>query len=88
MTTPSKDLLATSEGVDEGSATVTDEDRAGHEPSTEELTGSTNPTAPALGDAEATKGTSESTPAPPVSIDTSGSRDAAGPGQQLEAGEG
>ena len=87
MTNPSDDLLATSEGVDEGSQKSTDEgDR-----STEELTGVTNPINRALGDGPSTGGTSEATPAPPVDMESSesrGARDAAGSGQQLQAGEG
>ena len=47
MTNPSDDLLATSEGVDEGSAASTDEGQR----STEELTGVTNPLKRAMGDA-------------------------------------
>lgn len=87
MTTPSKDLLATTEGVDEGSAASTDEGR-GHAPSTEELTGVTNPIKRALGAPDRTPEQSESSPAPPVGTDTPESRAAAGPGQQLSAGEG
>ena len=87
MTNPSDDLLATSEGVDEGSQKSTDEgDR-----STEELTGVTNPITQALGDAPSTDATSDATPAPPVDMESEqsrGARDAAGSGQQLEAGEG
>ena len=87
MTNPSDDLLATSEGVDEGSQKSTDEgDR-----STEELTGVTNPISRAMGDAPSTGAESEATPAPPVDMESGesrGARDAAGSGQQLETGEG
>ena len=87
MTNPSDDLLATSEGVDEGSAASTDEGAD----STEELTGVTNPIKRALGDAPTTDAESDATPAPPVDMETEqsrGARDAAGSGQQLETGEG
>jgi hypothetical protein len=87
MTNPSDDLLATSEGVDEGSETSTDEGAR----STEELTGVTNPVERAMGDAPSTGAASEATPAPPVDMESAesrGARDAAGGGQQLEAGEG
>jgi hypothetical protein len=87
MTNPGDDLLATSEGVDEGSAASTDEGPR----STEELTGITNPVTQALGDPPSTDAESDATPAPPVDMETDasrGSRDAAGSGQQLEAGEG
>ena len=87
MTNPSDDLLATSEGVDEGSEKSTDEGAR----STEELTGVTNPISRALGDGPSTGGESEATPAPPVDMESSesrGARDAAGSGQQLQAGEG
>ena len=87
MTNPSDDLLATSEGVDEGSQKSTDEgDR-----STEELTGVTNPITQALGDPPSTDAASDATPAPPVDMESEqsrGARDAAGSGQQLQAGEG
>ena len=87
MTNPSDDLLATSEGVDEGSQKSTDEgDR-----STEELTGVTNPIKQALGDPPSTGAESEATPAPPVDMESDesrGARDAAGSGQQLQEGEG
>ena len=88
MTNPSDDLLATSEGVDEGSAASTDE---GADRPTEELTGVTNPIKQALGDPPSTSAESEATPAPPVDMEAEQSRDArgsAGSGQQLEAGEG
>ena len=87
MTNPSDDLLATSEGVDEGSAASTDEGPD----STEELTGVTNPIKRALGDPPSTAGESDATPAPPVDMESEqsrGARDAAGSGQQLQAGEG
>ena len=87
MTNPSDDLLATSEGVDEGSATSTDESAR----PTEELTGVKNPLARALGDPPTADDESDATPAPPVDMESEqsrGSRDAAGSGQQLEAGEG
>ncbi len=81
MTNPSEDLLATTEGVDEGSADSTAEGVT----STEELTGVRNPIARALGDPDRTGMESEATPAPPVDTGVDGPR---GPGQQLEAGEG
>ncbi|MCW2615154.1 MAG: hypothetical protein JWN08_2148 [Frankiales bacterium] len=84
MTNPSKDLLATTEGVDEGSAKSTVEG----DPSTEELTGVPNPISQALGEGP---GDVEAEPAPPVDMesgDSRASRDARGTGQQLEAGEG
>jgi hypothetical protein len=87
MTNPSDDLLATSEGVDEGSAASTDE---GARP-TEELTGVTNPIKRAMGDPPSTDAESDATPAPPVDMESEasrGSREAAGSGQQLETGEG
>jgi hypothetical protein len=87
MTNPSDDLLATSEGVDEGSAASTDEGPR----STEELTGVTNPISQALGDAPSTDASDAASPAPPVDVesdDSRAARAAAGPGQQLEAGEG
>ena len=87
MTNPSDDLLATSEGVDEGSAASTDEGPR----STQELTGVTNPLARALGDAPSTNDEADATPAPPVDMETEqsrGARDQAGTGQQLQAGEG
>ncbi len=87
MTNPSDDLLATSEGVDEGSAASTDEGPS----STEELTGVTNPITQALGEPPSTDATSDATPAPPVDMESEqsrGARDGAGSGQQLEAGEG
>ncbi len=88
MTNPSDDLLATSEGVDEGSAASTDE---GGDRSTEELTGVTNPITQALGDPPSPDAESDATPAPPVDMESEqsrGARSAAGSGQQLEAGEG
>ena len=92
MTNPSDDLLATSEGVDEGSAASTDEGpRAGGDRSTEELTGVTNPIKQALGDPPSTAAESDATPAPPVDMESDASRasrEAAGSGQQLQAGEG
>jgi hypothetical protein len=81
MTNPSEDLLATTEGVDEGSAKSTVEGAA----STEELTGVTNPIKRALGDPDRTDEQSESSPAPPLDLGIDPPR---GPGQQLEAGEG
>ena len=86
MTNPSDDLLATSEGVDEGSAASTDEGAS----STEELTGVTNPIKRAMGDAPSTAAESDATPAPPVDMESDESRGARGAasGQQLEAGEG
>ena len=87
MTNPSDDLLATSEGVDEGSAASTDEGPR----STEELAGVTNPIKQALGDPPSTDAQSDATPAPPVDMETEqsrGARDATGTGQQLQEGEG
>jgi hypothetical protein len=87
MTNPSDDLLATSEGVDEGSEKSTDEGAR----STEELTGVTNPLKRAMGDAPSTGAESDATPAPPVDMESEQSRaarDASGSGQQLQAGEG
>ncbi len=87
MTNPSDDLLATSEGVDEGSAASTDEGAS----STEELTGVTNPISQALGDPPSADAESDATPAPPVDMESEQSRaarDAAGSGQQLQEGEG
>ena len=81
MTNPGEDLLATSEGVDEGSADSTAEGAA----TTGERTGAARPTTRALGDADRTDVQSEATPAPPVDTGTDGP---SGPGQQLEAGEG
>lgn len=83
MTNPSKDLLATTEGVDEGSAKSTVEG--------EMLAGERGPDAhrgTALGEGPADV---EATPAPPVdteSAESRGARDAAGTGQQLQEGEG
>ena len=87
MTNPSEDLLATSEGVDEGSAASTDEGPR----STQDLTGVTNPLSRALGDPPSTDEEVDATPAPPADMETEQSRaarDRAGTGQQLEAGEG
>ena len=90
MTNPSDDLLATTEGVDEGSAASTVEGE-GAERSTEELTGVTNPIKRAMGDGPDRGASPDVQPAPPVDMESDESRaarDAAGPGQQLEAGEG
>ena len=79
MTNPSDDLLTTSEGVDEGSAA-----------STVEGPGS-SAAPPAGGTPQAPDGAAEASPAPPVDMesdDARAARAAAGPGQQLEAGEG
>ena len=87
MTNPGDDLLATSEGVDEGSEKSTDEGAR----STEELTGVPNPMDRALGGAAPTGADAEATPAPPVDMESGesrGARDAAGSGQQLQEGEG
>jgi len=87
MTNPSDDLLATTEGVDEGSAASTSEGPS----STEELTGMTNPLKRALGDSPSTSGEADAKPAPPVDMETDDSRAAraaGGSGQQLQAGEG
>ena len=92
MTNPGDDLLATSEGVDEGSAASTAEGPgSGGERSTEELTGVTNPIKQALGDPPSADAESDATPAPPVDMeseDSRASREQAGSGQQLQAGEG
>ena len=87
MTNPSDDLLATSEGVDEGSEASTDEGPR----STEELTGVTNPIKRALGDPPSADASSDATPAPPVDMESEqsrGARESAGSGQQVQAGEG
>ena len=87
MTNPSDDLLATSEGVDEGSAASTDEGPR----STQELTGVTNPLSRALGDPPSPDQEVDASPAPPVDMESEQSRsarDASGTGQQLQAGEG
>ena len=79
MTTPDEQLLATTEGVDEGSAASTVEDAA--------TGGSGDRPAPAaLGPLDA-----EASPAPPVELESPQSRaarDAVGTGQQLAVGEG
>ena len=79
MTSPDEDLLTTTEGVDEGSAAATVEGpRSGAGPVDAGAQGGGGPQ-------------SEATPAPPVdmeSTDARAARDAAGTGQQLEAGEG
>ena len=88
MTNPSKDLLATSEGVDEGSAASTAEGAGTPDPSTEDLTGVPNPVNALLGEGP---GNAEASPAPPVDMeseDSRAARDARGTGQQVEAGEG
>lgn len=87
MTNPSEDLLATTEGVDEGSARSTAEGPR----STEELTGVTNPVKRALGDPPRTHQEADARPAPPVDMESDEAREARatrGSGQQLEAGEG
>ena len=87
MTNPDNDLLATTEGVDEGSA---ESSREGL-PSTEELTGVENPLSRALGDPPSADAEVDAEPAPPVGTETGESRSAresSGTGQQLEAGEG
>ena len=72
MTNPNEDLVTT-EGVDEGSAASTAEDRhSGGDPATGGL-----PDGP---DAERA--------APPVDMGTEAADSVRGPGQQLEAGEG
>lgn len=74
MTDPDQDLLVTSEGVDEGSAASTAEDRG-------------SGADPAAGGRAVAEG---ETPGPPVPVDTEQSRaaQAADTGQQLQAGEG
>jgi hypothetical protein len=87
MTNPGEDLLATSEGVDEGSAESSSEGPR----STEELTGVTNPLKRALGDPPDTSDEIDPDPAPPVDMesdDARAARAAQGTGQQLQAGEG
>ena len=87
MTNPSDDLLATSEGVDEGSAASTDE---GPRP-TGGPGGVGDPVGPAPGDPPSTGARSDATPAPPVDMDSDSSRSAreqGGSGQQLSVGEG
>ena len=87
MTNPGEDLLATTEGVDEGSAKSTSE---GAKP-TEELTGVTNPLKRALGDPPRTSEEIDPEPAPPVDMESDESRAARaarGTGQQVQAGEG
>jgi hypothetical protein len=87
MTSPGKDLpldrdapLAADEGVNEGSAT-----------STQEATGVPNPVNQLLGDPKESTRAAGTEPAPPDDMESDESRaarDAAGSGQQLEAGEG
>jgi hypothetical protein len=88
MTSPGKDLpldddapLAAEEGVNEGSAT-----------STQEATGVPNPVNQLLGDPEESTRAAGTEPAsPPDDMETAESRaarEARGTGQQLEAGEG
>ena len=79
MTDPDQDLLSTTEGVDEGSADATVEDRspAGRGA----ITGPVGGDAPGGGPLDA-----EASPAPPVVVDAGPAPQ--GPGQQLEAGEG
>ena len=80
MTNPSDDLLATSEGVDEGSAAL-----HGREPAR-----LGRPATGTLG-VRAARSTGDATPAPPVDMESEasrGSRAEAGSGQQLQAGEG
>ena len=91
MTNPSEDLLATTEGVDEGSAKSTVEGPDSGATSTEELTGVTNPIKRALGDPDTTAAEADAKPAPPVDMESDESRAARasqGTGQQLQAGEG
>lgn len=90
MTNPSEDLLATTEGVDEGSAASTVEGPGSGATSTEELTGVTNPIRRAMGDPGTTGAAADAQPAPPVDTESDESRAArAGEtGQQLQAGEG
>lgn len=72
MSDPSKDLLTTTEGVDEGSAASTVEGPgAGGAPAAGH---------PVAGPPDTAEG--------PVDMQTRESREQAGPGQQLEAGEG
>jgi hypothetical protein len=90
MTNPNEDLLATQEGVDEGSAASTTESPR-TTPSTEELTGVTNPVKRALGDTDRTADESDAEPAPPVDMESDQAREArrsADTGQELQAGEG
>jgi len=79
MSAPDEDLLATTEGVEEGSAASNVEDSATGGSVGRPVTG-----APGPKDVEAS-------PAPPLAVESSqsqGTRDAVGTGQQLEAGEG
>ncbi len=90
MTSPSDDLVST-EGVDEGSAASTAEDRSSGAASTEELTGVQNPIEKAFGQPRSASPASETDPAPPDDMesgDSRAARDATGTGQQLQAGEG
>ena len=84
MTDPDQDLLSTTEGVDEGSADATVEDRspAGRGAITGQVGGDApGGDAPGGGPLDA-----EASPAPPVVVDAGPAPQ--GPGQQLEAGEG
>jgi hypothetical protein len=80
MTAPDDDLLVAPEGVDEGSAASTAESAGtGGEPSG------------VLGPSPRGGPEGEDTPRPPDDVETEQTRDeraAAGPGQQVEAGEG
>jgi hypothetical protein len=79
MTSPDEDLLTTAEGVDEGSAASTAEDSTSGSAAVD------------AGPGGRPSPESEATPAPPVDMESSDSRaarSAAGPGQQVEAGEG
>ena len=84
MTDPDQDLLSTTEGVDEGSADATVEDRssAGRGAVTGPVGGGAAGDGPVGGGPVDT----EASPAPPVVVDAG--RAPQGPGQQVEAGEG
>ncbi|MGI8537676.1 MAG: hypothetical protein ACR2K2_14615 [Mycobacteriales bacterium] len=96
MTNPDKDLLTTTEGVDEGSAASTAEGGpAGGGPAGQAeaagLGSATDATdAPDADRPGHAHGDAESQPAPPSEVDSAESRQAreSGTGQQLEAGEG
>ncbi len=98
MTNPDKDLLTTTEGVDEGSAASAAE---GPKAEGDQAGGGQAGQAESTGLGSATDGTdadrpghahgdAESQPAPPSEVDSAESRQAreSGTGQQLAAGEG
>ena len=88
MTSPSNDLLVTTEGVDEGSAASTAEGPDTADASPRGAGASSDPRA--VGD-RPTSGENASTPTPPVDMESEQSREqreATGSGQQLQVGEG